>query len=166
MNYSNKQIIIIAAVAKNGVIGKNGTLPWHLKADLQNFKNVTKGETVIMGSNTYKSIGKPLPNRQNIVITSHPENLPQTVTAAKSLQEAINKTTTNKAFIIGGARVFQESLPQATHLILTKVEANIDGDTYFKEALDLKNWQLETTTPHPADEENDYPFTIEYYKRP
>ena len=162
----NKEITIIAALSQNGIIGKNGTLPWKLKADLQNFKEVTKESSVIMGSTTFTSLGRPLPHRQNIVVTRTPEKLPANVTGAKTLQEARNLATNKKIFLLGGTRIFEEGLPIATQLILTNVKANIEGDTYFPlHALNLEDWQAINTTFHPANQNNDYPFEITTYQK-
>lgn len=137
-------ITIIAAVAKNNVIGSKNDLPWYLPEDLKHFKEITSGHTVIMGRKTYESIvsrlGKPLPNRKSIVITrnnSYP--VPEGVEKADSLQNAVQKHTED-AFIIGGASIFTEGLALADQLIITHVHKEYPGDTYFPE-IDPNAWE-------------------------
>lgn len=137
-------ITIIAAVAKNNVIGSKNDLPWYLPEDLKHFKEITSGHTVIMGRKTYESIvsrlGKPLPNRKSVVITrnnSYPVS--EGVEKADSLQSAVQKYTENP-FIIGGASIFTEGLALADQLIITHVHKEYPGDTYFPE-IDPKVWK-------------------------
>jgi len=131
------ETIIIAAVAKNGVIGKDGKLPWHIPEDFQHFKRTTNGHAIIMGRKTFESIGKPLPNRVNIVLSgsmTQPEDASYFV--ARTLEQALQlceKDGFGKAFIIGGTRLFKESLDKdmATQIILTEIKQEYDGDTFF-----------------------------------
>ena len=136
------QIVIIAAIAENGVIGKAGKLPWHIPEDLKRFKQLTIGHSVIMGRKTFESIGKPLVDRKNIVITNQKNYMPiQSAGAASSsdiivvhsLKEAIKKCSGGKAFIIGGQSVFEEALPIADRLEITEVHSSVDGDVFFPE---------------------------------
>lgn len=123
-------IHLIAAVAKNGVIGKDGQIPWYIPEELQHFKELTTGHTVIMGRRTYESIGRPLPNRQNIVVTSTLDNIPG-CQIARSLSEALALAEQEEIFIIGGAMLYAEALPMADQLDITIVEAAPEGDTFF-----------------------------------
>lgn len=128
------QIIIIAAVAENNVIGKDNKIPWHYKEDFQHFKALTSGHVVVMGRKTYESIGKPLPSRINIVVSRNKELQISGCIIAASLAEAINITKQNnaqKCFIIGGSSLYAEALPIADQLELTHVHEAVDGDTYF-----------------------------------
>lgn len=133
-------ISIIAAVGQNGVIGKNGKLPWHLPADLKHFRELTTDKTVIMGRKTYESIGKPLPNRKNIIVTNQKGYQAHGCLVAHSVEEAMAETAgPNESFCIGGAEIYRQFLPVAEKIYLTKVNKNFDGDAFFPE-LDSKEW--------------------------
>jgi dihydrofolate reductase len=135
--------IIIAAVAENGVIGKDGEIPWHIPEDLQHFKGKTTGHTVVMGRKTFESLPdsfKPLPDRQNIVLTRSefsPEN--ESVTVANSLDGAWNKASNEKVFVIGGAGVYEQTLEEADKMILTEIHEEYAGDTFFPNFSE-ENW--------------------------
>ena len=156
-------ISIIAAVARNGVIGRNGALPWHLPADLKYFKTTTMGKPVIMGRRTWESIGKPLPGRLNVVVTSHP-GVPVTCARATSLAQAIRLAESDEAFIIGGARLFAEALPLADRLYLTLVDAEIEGDVSFP-AYDRTAWREVKRAVHVPDDKNPYRLTFSLFER-
>lgn len=136
--------IIIAAVAKNGVIGKDGDIPWHIPEDLQHFKEKTTGNTVVMGRKTFESLPdsfKPLPDRQNIVLTRSdfdPEN--ESVVIANSLDEAWEKSENEKVFIMGGAGVYEQTLGEADKISLTEIDEEYEGDTFFPE-FDEEKWR-------------------------
>lgn len=135
-------ISIIAALDPNRVIGKDGKLPWHISEDLKNFKRLTSGATVIMGRRTFESIGRPLPNRNNIVISTTMQ--PQAgIDVCRSLPEAIEKAKSyNKdIFIIGGSRAYREALPIADRMYLSFVKKEYDGDAYFPE-FDESKWKI------------------------
>jgi dihydrofolate reductase len=136
------KLIIIAAIAHNRVIGKNGNLPWHIPEDLARFKQLTTGHTVIMGRRTFDSLDRPFPNRLNIVITS---NVLNGVTSYPSLDFALQALRSKKeVFVIGGGRLFAEALHLADELRLTLVDREVDGDTFFPpyEEYVRKNFQL------------------------
>ena len=129
-------ISIIAAVSDNNVIGKNNKLPWHLPEDLKRFKEVTSGHTVIMGRKTYESIGRPLPNRVNIVITRNKDFKPKGVKVVHSIEEALSLASEageTETFIIGGAEIYKQALPLANKIYLTRINKNYKGDAYFPE---------------------------------
>jgi dihydrofolate reductase len=130
-------LALIAAVARNGVIGKDGALPWHVSEDLKHFKKTTDGHVIIMGRKTHDSIGRPLPKRRNIVVTRQTGARFPGCEAAHSLDEAIAlaRTTDDCPFIIGGASLYKEALPLATELHLTTIDEDVAGDTYFPEDL-------------------------------
>jgi len=142
-------ISIIAAMTKSRVIGKNNQLPWHLSDDLKNFKKLTVGNTVIMGRKTFESIGKPLPDRNNIVISSSMP-LAENITVAKTVEEALQKAESfsKEIFIIGGASVYAQSLPFADRLYLSFIKKDYDGDAYFPE-FDMSEWKAESRTAFP-----------------
>ena len=123
------RLILIAAIARNRVIGKNGKLPWHIPEDLARFKQLTTGHTVIMGRKTFDSLDKPFPNRVNIVITS---NVINGVKSYPSLEFALQALNNEKeVFVIGGGRVYTDALRFADELRLTLLDRDVDGDTYF-----------------------------------
>ncbi len=130
-------LALIVAVARKGVIGNEGGLPWHISEDLKHFKKTTSGHAIIMGRKTYDSIGRPLPKRRNIVVTRQADLELPGCDRAKSLGEAIAlaRTTDPCPFIIGGASLYQEALPMATELHVTTIDRDVEGDTRFPEDL-------------------------------
>ena len=139
-------IHLIAAVAKNGVIGKDGRIPWNIPADLQHFRELTTGHTVIMGRHTYESIGRPLPDRQNIVVTSAIDDIAG-CQIARSLPEALTMAEREEIFIIGGAMLYAEALPLADRLDVTLGDAAPEGDTFFP-AVDWSRYDEIDREPH------------------
>jgi dihydrofolate reductase len=122
-------VAIIAALAKNRVIGRNGILPWHIGEDLKRFKRLTVGSTVLMGRTTWQSLGKPLPERRNVVLSSRV--IPDTE-CYRSVQEAFEALKTEqRVFVIGGGNVFAQVLDRTDELYLTIVDRDVEGDTYF-----------------------------------
>lgn len=126
---------LIVAVSDNGVIGRDGTLPWHFPEDLQRFKDLTMGRPMIMGRKTYLDIGKPLPGRKSIVVTSsptgheHPDLIEvRSVTEAMAVATSFHK---DRAFFIGGSRIFQEAMKWCSEYYITRIKAKIDGDTFL-----------------------------------
>ena len=130
---ASPRLALIAAVAANGVIGRNGALPWHLSADLKYFKTLTSSRRIVMGRRTWQSFPKPLPNREHVVVSSTALNLPQAVIQVRSLAEALALPphAETPVFIIGGNAMYREALPLADDLYLTEIAANVDGDTTF-----------------------------------
>lgn len=123
------KLAIIAAIARNRVIGKTGTLPWYIPEDLKRFKRLTAGHTILMGRRTFESIGKPLPNRRNVVVSSHEipglETYPSVETALEALKDQ------ERVFVIGGATLYAQLLERADELYLTLVNREVEGDTLF-----------------------------------
>ena len=130
---------LIAAVAENGVIGKDGAMPWHLPADLAWFRQCTQGHTVIMGANTFRCIGKPLPQRDNRVVSSTLTRAETGCAVYPSLEAALAGCT-GEVFVIGGARLYQTALPRADKLYLTHIRHTYPGDTFFP-PVDLSQWR-------------------------
>jgi len=125
-------ISIIAAVASNGVIGRDGGLPWHLPGDLRRFRELTVGHAVIMGRKTYESIGRPLPDRVNIVISRQTGFAPSGVVVAGSLQEALALAAgESEVFICGGGEIYRQALPLADRIYLTRLDRPYGGDVHF-----------------------------------
>jgi dihydrofolate reductase len=163
------RISIIVAVAENGVIGRGGQLPWQLSADLQRFKRLTMGHTIIMGRRTWESIGRALPGRRTVVVTRQPNlkiDVPGVATAG-SLDESLQHAEAGndaEAFIFGGAEMYRETLPRADRLYLTRVLANVHGDTYFPD-INWAAWRLVESEHHAAGERNEFAFDFETYER-
>lgn len=150
-------------MTKNRVIGCNNQLPWHLPADLNRFKQLTLNKTVIMGRKTFESIGHALPERENIVITHQPHYLAKNCKIANSLENAIFQASHDEIFIIGGQTIYEQALPLAHQLLVTLIDAAIEGDTFFPE-IDKTKWQLIFKEKHLANEKNTYPYEFLIYK--
>jgi len=131
---------LIVAVAENGVIGRDNALPWHISEDLRYFKQVTSGKAVIMGRKTYQSIGRPLPNRTNIVVSRDPAFHAEGVIAATGLDDALAKAGDGETMVIGGNSLFRDALPRADRLYLTEIHRAYDGDVHFPD-WDRAFWQ-------------------------
>lgn len=161
---------VIVAMAHNRVIGLNNQMPWHLPADLAWFKKNTLNKPVIMGRKTFESIGRPLPNRHNIVISRQIEssdNKISNVSWVKSIDEAISLAQAqqpDEVFIIGGGNIYQQVLPLIDRLYLTHIDAELQGDTYFPDYLP-EQWQVIYQQDHQADEKNSYPYQFEILQR-
>ncbi len=132
---SKPKIYHVVAMARNGVIGKDNKLPWHFPEDLKQFKKLTLGSTVIMGRKTFESIGKPLPGRKNFVI-SRTMNTRDGIHVFNSIGNAIGAVSTENAFVIGGAEIYQETMPWIDGIYLTRIEQDYEGDAYYPEIPD------------------------------
>ena len=155
---------MIAAMAKNRTIGVNGRLPWHLKKDLQYFKQQTLGKPMVMGRKTFQSFGeRPLPKRPHIVITRDLNYNPQGVTVCHSLKEALEVAATmgDEVMVIGGGQIYKEALPLCDKIYLTEIELDIEGDTFFP-TFDHLNF---AETSRQSDCENDISFDYVTYTK-
>jgi dihydrofolate reductase len=155
-------ISIISALAKNNVIGKKNALPWYLPADLKHFREMTTGKTIVMGQNTFKSIGeRALPNRKNVVLTNDANyQVPEGVVIAKSLEEVLEMAKGEpETMICGGAMVYQQFLPLADKLYLTYIDADIEGDIFFPQ-FNLEEWKEVSREAHEPDEKNKYNYSF------
>lgn len=158
-------ITIIAAIGKNNALGKNNQLIWHLPADLKRFKKITTGNSIIMGRKTFESLGKPLPNRVNIIITRNPKYTTKNGIVVHSLKEAIKIAPKEKQiFIIGGAQIYKQALPIADKLDLTFVHKDFDADAFFPE-INLSVWEEEKRENFKANEKNKYDYSFVSFKR-
>lgn len=158
------RVSLVLAVAENGVIGKDNQLPWHLPADLKFFKQLTSGNTVIMGRKTYESIGRPLPNRRNLVVSRNEGFTAAGVEVYTSLGDALKSSLgEDEVFVIGGGTIYSKALELdvVERIYMTLVHADIDGDTHFHLPAD-KGWIVTSSDRHAADEKNafDYSFLI------
>ena len=159
------QLSIIVAMDRNHVIGANGDLPWHISADLQNFKKITMGKPIIMGRKTHESIGRPLPGRENIILTRDNNYQAEGCTVLQSLEDIFEHCkNVDEIMITGGAEIYQHTLEQASHLYLTEVHTEIEGDTHFPE-FDRNQWQEISREDYKADEKNDYDYSFVVLKR-
>jgi len=138
-----KRIVLVAAVADNGVIGADGDIPWHLPEDFAHFKAVTLGHTLVMGRATYDSIGRPLPGRTTIVVTRDPDWTDEGVVVARSFGEAVALAADlpGDMMVAGGAQIYTLALPHATHQVLTEVHESPSGDTHYPE-WDRADWTV------------------------
>lgn len=158
-------VSLVAAVADNGIIGRGGGLPWRLPNDLRFFKLLTLGHTVIMGRKTWDEIGKPLPNRRNIVVTRDKTREFPGAERAPYLGSALALATAeDEVFVIGGGEIYRQALPMADRLYLTHVHATVEGDTRFPE-WDAAHWTIVSEERHEADERHAHSFTIRRYDR-
>lgn len=157
---------MVAAHDKNRVIGHEGDMPWkgELPADLEHFKNITAGHAVIMGRTTHESIGRPLPNRRNIVLSQQTGKEIEGCDIAGSFDEALEISgDEEEVFVIGGAKLYHLAMPNAQKLYVTKIEAEFTGDTFFP-VLSVE-WQEISREDHLADERNAYNYTFLEYER-
>jgi dihydrofolate reductase len=160
------KISLIVAMSQNRVIGRQNQMPWHLPAELKYFKQVTMGKPVVMGRNTFESIGKPLPGRANIIVTRNAEYDADGVSVVNSVQDALdladqlNEHDANaEVMVIGGAQIFVETLPVADRLYLTEVHAIVDGDVFFPQ-FPREQWRLVSREDYAADAKNPYSYSV------
>ncbi len=157
-------ISLIWAMDKKRTIGRDNRLPWRLPADLAYFKKLTVGHKVIMGRRTYESIGKPLPSRENIIITSDMSYNAEGCAVCHNPQEALRLARGEEAFVIGGSKIYSEFLPYADKLYITQIEDNFEGDVFFDE-FDLNGWKLISKTKGETNEKNPYEYYWLVYER-
>jgi dihydrofolate reductase len=158
-------VSIIAALADNGVIGRDGALPWHLPDDLRRFKVLTMGRPILMGRRTFESIGRALPGRRNLVLTHSARDFPDGIEPVASLAAALARCAgAAEICVIGGADVYAQALPLATHLELTRVHLDARGDVRFP-AIDAAQWRELERIEHPVDERHEWPMTFQILER-
>ncbi len=158
-------ISLVVAASSNNVIGRDGGLPWHLPDDLRQFKRLTTGKPVIMGRRTFESIGKPLPDRRNIVLTRDPDFAADDCEIVSSVGDAIDLVEgEGEVMIIGGGLVYHDFMPLADRIYLTRVQADVEGDTHFPE-VDGATWQLVSSEHHAADDEHRHAFDVMVFER-
>jgi dihydrofolate reductase len=167
------EIAIVVAFANNQVIGKDNKLLWHLPADMRFFKNLTSGHIIIMGRKTYDSIGKPLPNRENIVISRDEKlsiegcivvnSLEKAIEKAKEINESLSKENKKTAFVIGGEQIYKLAIGLAHKLYITKIKANFEGDAFFPK-FDFDNWEITEKIDHKKDEKNQFDYHFLTYQ--
>jgi dihydrofolate reductase len=159
------ELALIAAVAKNGVIGAHGALPWRLPDDLRRFRALTTGHTVVMGRKTWESLARALPERQNIVVTRQPEYRAAGATIAATLEDALARAARPAPiFCIGGGELYRAALPRADTLQLTEIDREFDGDAWFP-AFDRKRWQETARSAHRLDGPDGFAYAFVTYRR-
>ncbi|MEX2608231.1 MAG: dihydrofolate reductase [Kiritimatiellia bacterium] len=164
---SRPELVLIAAMDRNRVIGKNQTLPWRLSADLKRFKSLTTGHPILMGRKTWESIGRPLPGRRNLVLTRQHAYTAEGAEVVHSTAEALALCAdAERLFVIGGEAVYAECLPLADRVYVTFVETEVEeGDAWFPE-WDSSQFRVENEIRLPADEKNQFPFRfVDYVKK-
>ena len=152
-------VTIVVAISENYAIGKNNQLLWHMPADLRHFKNITTGHTVIMGRKTYDSVGKPLPNRRNIIITRQDIEI-EGCEVVKSVEDALALCANDEeVFIVGGAEIYKLAMNKTDRIYLTIIHHSFDADTLFPE-IDYLEWRETAREDHQPDEKNKFPYSF------
>ena len=167
INIKIKMLSLIVAASTNNAIGKQNNMLWHLPEDLKFFKNTTWGMPVIMGRKTFEAVGKPLPGRTNIIVTTNQNWSAKNTIATRSIEDAItvaNETNAKEIFITGGGEIYKQTLPIADKVYLTRVHTVIDGDAFFPE-MDLNTWEVIFEKQVKADEKNKFDMTFQTWIR-
>jgi len=161
------KIAVIAAIADNGIIGRENDLPWRIPADLRRFKRLTMGHHLIMGRKTFESLGRALPGRTTVVISRGQPDLPPGVLLAGSLEEALEMARIrddNEAFVVGGGEIYRLALRLADRLYLTRVRGEIEGDVRFPD-FDPLDWRLICEEEHPSDDPSSLSYSFQDFER-
>lgn len=157
--------VAVVAVANTGVIGRGQTLPWKMSSDLQRFKRMTMGHCLLMGRNTFESIGRPLPGRQTLVLSRSGFRSPAGVQVVRDLEEvAAHVEPGRRVMVVGGAQIYAIALPYCSTIWLTRVLADIDGDVYFP-SIDWTQWRQESCEAVAASERDQWPSEFQIWKR-
>jgi len=157
-------ISLIAAMDKNNVIGYKNDMPWSLPNDLKHFKNVTSHSTVIMGRKTYESIGKPLPNRRNIILSRSGYQTEDDVEVISSIDDIKVLAKKEEVFVIGGGTIYEQIIPYADRLYITRIDAELKGDTYFPKFSE-DDWKIIDEKDGIQNEDNEYFHKFYIYSR-
>ena len=161
------RLSLVVAAARNGVIGHRGRIPWRLPEDQRFFKRLTIGHCVVMGRKTFESIGRPLPGRENLVLSRGSADAPPGTRVLPALEPALDwarESGFEECFVIGDEAIYREALLRADRVLLTRVEAEPEGDVFFP-ALEASRWHCTGREPHVADARHDHAFTIETWER-
>tara|TARA_R110000868_G_scaffold69261_1_gene204179 strand:- start:56569 stop:57054 length:486 start_codon:yes stop_codon:yes gene_type:complete len=159
------KLSLIVAMAENNCIGNKNQLPWRLSADLQYFKKLTTGKTIIMGRKTYESIGKPLPNRCNVILTRNAAYEAEDCTILPSLEVAMSMfVKAEEVFVIGGANIYEQAIDYCETMYITEVKAEVKGDAYFPK-WNTSEWREVSREAHQADEKNQFDYDFVTYAR-
>lgn len=158
------KITLIAALARNGVIGHNNRIPWKIPGELAYFKRVTMGHPIVMGRKTWESIGRPLPGRRNIIVTRDRAYAAPGAEVASTLEDALRLVQEPEAFVIGGAQIYAEAMPRAHRLLLTEIDTEFNGDTFFP-WFDKNEWRETRRDHHPRTAERAFGYSFVTYER-
>ena len=161
------RVTLIAAMARNRVIGRDNRLPWRLPPDLRRFKQLTMGHMLLVGRKTFESIGRPLPGRTMLVASRQEGYAPEGVRVVRSVQEALDVAREGgetELFVAGGAEIYRQTLPVADRLHLTRIEEDVPGDAYFPE-YDETQWRLVDREDHEPSEETPFAWSFQVYER-
>ncbi|MEE9272665.1 MAG: dihydrofolate reductase [Robiginitomaculum sp.] len=168
---TNPHLSLIVAKSRNGVIGVNGKLPWHLSSDLQHFKKVTLGKPVLMGRVTWECLPFPLPGRPNLVLTRNKNYRAKKAETFTNMHDIIGRgfelagtSNVNEIMLIGGAKFYAKTMKYVTRLYITEVDVMIEGDAHFP-AINANDWTLKSEMPFPKTDKDDYPFLVKVYER-
>ncbi|KAK73224.1 dihydrofolate reductase [Bordetella holmesii 04P3421] len=156
------KLILVVAYARNRVIGRDNALPWRLPGDLAHFKRTTLGHPIVMGRNTWESLGRPLPGRQNIVISRNPAYRAEGAVVVPDLQAALDAAQAEDVYVIGGAQIYAQAIPLASRIIATEIQADVPGDAWFP-LLPGHAWKETSRAAQP--EENGYRYDFVVYDR-
>lgn len=163
-----KKIIAIWAQDTKGIIGKSNKLPWYLPKDLNHFKETTLNQVILMGRVTYEGLNKRLlPNRETLILTNQSDYQVDGATVVTSVEEALNwyKNQDKTLYIVGGSQVYKLFEPHVDELVVTQVQAEVEGDTYFPKDFDFSKFSLVSSVFHEKDKENEFDFVVEHYVR-
>ncbi len=166
MSAHRPALVIVAAAARNGVIGREGRLPWHLPAELKHFQRLTMGKTLLMGRKTFESLPSTLPGRRLWVVSSRPRSAAHArlFGSVDEALEAAAREGLGELYVIGGEQLFRQLLPAAQRMWLTRILADVEGDTFFP-SYDERQWRLVFEQYRPADARNRWPFLIQRWDR-
>ena len=154
-----RKITLVAAMARNGAIGLDGAMPWHLPRELKHFKSVTMGHPIVMGRKTWESVGRPLPGRQNIVVTRNPDYRAEGCDVVASLQAAVRVAKGEEVMVIGGGELYRQAMPHADRMVLTRVDCEPAADTWFPE-WDPADWTEISAREEDPDEANPHAYRV------
>lgn len=163
-----KKIVAIWAQDTKGIIGKSNKLPWHLPKDLKHFKEITLNQAILMGRVTFEGMNKRfLPNRETLILTRQSDYQVDGATVVKSVEEVLDwfKNQDKTLYIVGGSQVYKLFEPYVDELVITQVQAEVDGDTYFPKDFDFSNFSLISSTVYEKDNQNEFNFMVERYER-
>lgn len=163
-----KKIVAIWAQDKSGIIGKSNKLPWHLPKDLKHFKETTLNQAILMGRVTFEGMNKHLlPNRETLILTSQLDYQVEGATIVNNVEDILNwyNNQDKNLYVVGGSQIYKLFEPYVDELVITQVQAEVEGDTYFPKDFDFSKFSLTSSTVYERDKENEFDFVVEHYER-